>query len=246
MFFNSPVIGATLNYSGILLGAVLGWLGWGALPVRTEAFFKSGLAAFTAFFGLQLVWQSLDGTFMAEVKQVLVAVLAVVLGGGLGKLLRLQQLSNRLGRQAVGYIAAAQRHPPGGAHDGFLAAMTLFCAAPLGIIGALADGLSDYFPLLAVKGVMDGLAMAGFARIFRWPFALAAVPVWLFLQLWTQAAHYLLLPVLNARQLTGSVTATAGLLACLVTLVIVGARRVELAGYLPALAVAPLLARLTA
>jgi len=72
------------------------------------------------------------------------------------------------------------------------------------------------------------------------------VPVWLFLQLWTQAAHYLLLPVLNARQLTGSVTATAGLLACLVTLVIVGARRVELAGYLPALAVAPLLARLTA
>lgn len=240
------MIGAILNATGILLGAVLGWLGFGALPVRAEAFIKSALAAGTTFFGLRLVWLSLEGSGWAEAKQVFVAVAAVMMGGVLGKLLRVQRLSNRLGHRAVGYITAAQKRPPGGAHDGFLAAMTLFCAAPLGIVGALADGLADYFPLLAIKGLMDGLAMAGFARIFRWPAALAAFPVYLFLQIWTQSAHYFILPALEARHLTGSVTATAGLLACLVTVVILGVRRVELAGYLPALLVAPLLARLVA
>jgi len=108
----------------------------------------------------------------------------------------------------------------------------------------VADGLSGYFPLLAVKALMDGLATAGFVRLFRWPVALAAGPVWLFLTLLTLLVHNHVLPFLEAHGLADSVSGAAGLLACLVTLVILGARRVELAGYLPALAVAPALATL--
>ena len=237
------MIGALLNAIAIVLGALLGLVWRGALTVRTEVFFKSALAAFTAFFGLRLVWVSLEGTMMTEVRQVLVILVAAVLGGGLGKLLRIQSLSNQLGRRAVAWITAAQKNPPGRAHDGFLAATILFCAAPLGIVGAVADGLNGYFPLLAVKALMDGLATAGFARLFRWPIMLAAAPVYIFLQMLTLATHDIALPFLEARHLTGSVTGTAGLLACMVTLVILGARRVELAGYLPALLLAPLLAK---
>lgn len=236
------MIGALLNAAAIVLGAVAGF-GWrGTLTVRTEVFFKSTLAAFTAFFGLRLVWYSLDGPWLTETKQLLIIAAATVLGGGLGKLLRLQSLSNQLGRRAVAWITAAQKNPPGRAHDGFLAATILFCAAPLGVIGAVTDGLCGYFPLLAVKALMDGLATAGFARLFRWPMLLAAGPVYIFLQMFTLASHDLARPFLEARHLTNSVTGTAGLLACVVTLVILGARRVELAGYLPALAVAPALA----
>ena len=231
-----------LNSAGILLGAVVGWLGWSAWPVRFEVFCRSLLAASTAFFGLRLVWLSLDGTWSAQLLQIVLAISSVALGGVLGKLLRVQKLSNRLGRWALQFITAAQKHPRGGAQEGFLAVTTLFCAAPLGIIGAVADGLAGYFPLLAVKALMDGLAVAGFTRVFRWPFALAAVPVYLFLEIVSQSAHDVLLPLLDAHQLTGAVNAAAGLLACLVTLVVTGARRVELAGFLPALPVAPLLA----
>jgi hypothetical protein len=238
------VIGAILNAVGILLGAGLGLAWRGALNVRTEAFCKSALAAFTAFFGLRLVWLSLSGSLLAETKQVLIILLAGVLGGLLGRGLRLQSLSNQLGRRAVGWISAAQKNPPGRAQDGFLAATILFCAAPLGVIGSVADGLSGYFPLLAVKALMDGLATAGFVRLFRWPVALAAGPVWLFLTLLTLLVHNHVLPFLEAHRLADSVSGAAGLLACLVTLVILGARRVELAGYLPALAVAPALATL--
>ena len=236
------MIGALLNAIAIVVGALLGLAWHGVLTVRREAFFKSALAAFTAFFGFRLIWISLEGTLMAQLRQVLIILVATVLGGGLGKLLRIQFLSNQLGRRAVAWITAAQKNPPGRAHDGFLAATILFCAAPLGMVGAVADGLNGYFPLLAVKALMDGLATAGFARLFRWPVLLAAAPVYIFLQMLTLAAHVIALPFLEARHLTGSVTGTAGLLACLVTLVILGARRVELAGYLPALLVAPVLA----
>ena len=68
--------------------------------------------------------------------------------------------------------------PPQRASDGFLACTVLFCAAPLGLLGAVTDGLAGDFYLLAVKAVMDGLAMTGFMKIFGWPAALSAFPVY--------------------------------------------------------------------
>ena len=89
---------------------------------------------------------------------------------------------------------------------------------------------------------MDGLAMMSFVKMFRWPVALAALPVFLFLDGLTLAVRLGAKPWLDAHLLTGSVNVTAGLITCIVALVIFQVRRVELNGYLPALVVAPLLA----
>ncbi len=118
----------------------------------------------------------------------------------------------------------------------------LFCAAPLGFLGAVADGLEDYCYLLLLKGVMDGLAMMSFVNIFRWPVALAALPVFLFFNGLAWMVRLGLEPWLTAQGLAGAVGIAAGLVTCTVALVILEVRRVELANYLPALAVAPLLA----
>lgn len=58
----------------------------------------------------------------------------------------------------------------------------------------------------------------------------------------TMAIHVWALPGLEAHHLTAALNVTAGFLACIVTVVIFGVRKVELANYLPALAVAPGLA----
>jgi uncharacterized membrane protein YqgA involved in biofilm formation len=126
--------------------------------------------------------------------------------------------------------------------DGFNACAVLFCAAPLGLVGAVADGLSDYYYLLAVKAIMDGLAMLGFMKNFGWPTALSAFPVLGFLGAITLACQFSARPLLAAHGLINSVNDVAGLIACAVALVIFEVRRVELANYLPALAVAPFLA----
>ena len=235
-------IGAFLNAIGILLGGLFGLVRHGPLSARAQIFFRNALGAATVFFALRLVWLSVNGTFLLCLKQLFVSALAIVLGNLLGKLLRLQKMSNQLGRYATRLLSSAETNPSRKMADGFCACTILFWAAPLGLLGAVADGLSGYFYLLAVKGVMDGLAMTSFVKMFRWPAALSALPVFAMLGFIALACQLYALPFLKSHQLVDSVNAAAGLAACAVALVIFETRKVELANFLPALAVAPLLA----
>ena len=106
----------------------------------------------------------------------------------------------------------------------------------------MTDGLAGDFYLLAAKAAMDGLAMTGFIKIFGWPAALSAFPVYAVLGALTHACQAGALPFLAAHGLLDSVNVTAGLVACAVALVVLEVRRVELANFLPALLVAPGLA----
>lgn len=242
-------IGAFLNALGILLGGLFGLARREPLSARAQIFFRNALGAATVFFALRLVWLSVHGTFLPCLKQLFLAVLAVVLGNLLGKLLRLQEMSNRLGRYATRLLSSADTDSPRKTADGFCACTILFWAAPLGLVGAVVDGLAGYYYLLAVKAVMDGLAMASFVKIFRWPVAMSAIPLFALLGFITLVCQLCALPFLNSHQqvdssfqLVDSVTAAAGLVACAIAPVIFQTRKVELANFLPALAVAPLLA----
>jgi uncharacterized membrane protein YqgA involved in biofilm formation len=242
------VTGAFLNAMGILIGGLFGLALRKPLSFPAQVFFRSALGISTVFFGLRLVWLSINGVFLSEVKQMFLAALAVTLGFWIGKLLCLQKLSNRLGRYAGGLIASAQSDPQRKISDGFIACTILFCAAPLGLLGAVTDGLPTNgdqlgcYWLLAIKAVMDGLAMSGFVKIFGWPSALSAFPVCLFLSGITFACQFYANPFLAAHGLVDPVNAAAGLIACAIALMIFEVRRVELANFLPALAIAPLLA----
>jgi uncharacterized protein len=241
-WLSQRVTGAFLNALGILLGGLFGLAQRAPLAARTQDFLRRALGAATVFSGLRLVWLHINGTFLLCAKQIFIALLAVTLGSWFGKLLRLQKISNRLGRHAGSLIAAPPAGAPRKAADGFNACTILFCAAPLGLLGAVTDGLDGDFYLLAVKAVMDALAMAGFLKIFGWPAALSAFPVYAFLGALTLACQFYGKPLLAAPGLAESVNVTAGFIACVVALVIFEARKVELANYLPGLAVAPLLA----
>ena len=240
--------GAFLNALGILIGALFGLAMPRPLSVRMQVFFHSALGVSTIGFGLRLVWLSVNGPFLSGLKQLFIAVLALTLGFWIGKLLRLQKISNRLGHHAGRLVASASTGAPRKIGDGFIACTILFCAAPLGLLGAVTDGLppaespSGYFWLLAVKAVMDGLAMTGFVRLFGWPSAMSAFPVYAFLDGITFVCQFYVKPFLAAHGLVDPVGAVGGLVACAIALMIFEVRRVELANFLPALAVAPLLA----
>lgn len=236
--------GAFLNALGILLGALFGLAQRAPLSLSMQDYFRRALGAFTIFFGLRLVWLGVNGTFGTCVKQLFIALLAVLLGNWIGRLLRLQKISNRLGRIAGNIIASARSKTPWKSGDGFLACTILFCAAPLGLLGAVTDGLAGDFYLLAAKSVMDGLAMTGFIKVFGWPAALSAFPVYAALGALTFICQICAGPFLDAHGLTASVNVAAGFVACAVALVILEVRKVELANFLPALAVAPALTNL--
>lgn len=233
--------GTILNVIGIVVGGIVG-LSWRKqmTPVN-EAFFKVVLGAFTVFYGLRLTWVSLNGSFSRILLQLLVVVLALMLGKIMGRLLHLQKFSNSLGRGARESITAATAHHGAEVGVGFTTCAGLFCAAPLGILGSVQDGLSGYFYPLAVKAVIEGLATMGFVSIFGWGAILAAVPVLAFQGSITLLSSHFLQPFLSARDLIDPVNATGGLLVFSVALVILDLKKLELADYLPSLAVAPLL-----
>lgn len=233
--------GAFLNALGILVGALAGLVHRSPMPLPAQLLLRRALGAFTVLLGFRLVWIGINGTFWACGKKLLLALAAVTLGHAIGKLLRLQKLSNRLGRAASDIINAAQTHETRPVKNGFCTCTILFCAAPLGILGAVTGGLTGDYWLLAVKMVMDGLAMTGFVRLFGWPAALSAFSVYAFLGTITFLCQTYAHPFLAPQELVDSVNAAAGLIACAVALVVFGVRRVELANFLPALVLAPIL-----
>ena len=61
--------------------------------------------------------------------------------------------------------------------EGFKVCATLFCAAPLGLVGALEDGLCEDSDPLGVKAAVDGLATMSFVRVFGPGAMVSALPV---------------------------------------------------------------------
>jgi hypothetical protein len=236
------MIGTALNVAGILIGGLAGLARRKPLTPVNESFFKVALGVFTVFYGLRLTWMSLNGTFLQILRQLLIAVLALMLGKMTGRLLHLQEMSNRLGRQARERIAAAKPSDPGQLSEGFKTCAALFCAAPLAILGSVQDSLSGYYYPLSVKAVMDGLATMGFVSLFGWGVMFAALPVLVFQGTITLVCAQYLKPFLEAHSLVDSVNAAGGLLVFSVALVILQLKKIELADYLPSLALAPLLA----
>ena len=88
--------GTILNVAGILVGGTAGLFREKSLSPATEAFFRTGLGTFAVFYGLRLTWLSLNGPFMAILKQLLIAVLALMAGKLIGRALHLQVSSHIL------------------------------------------------------------------------------------------------------------------------------------------------------
>ena len=237
----SNATGAILNAAGIVTGGVLGLARSAPLSAQSQAFFKVALGVFTVFFGLRLTWLSVGGSFGQVARQVVIAFLAVLLGKLTGRALHFQKASNRAGQYARRLIEQTKPDDPLRFSNGLNACAILFCASPLSVLGAVPDGLSQYFYPLAVKGVMDGLAMMSFVRLFGPGGMLAALPVFLLQGTITLACAVYLEPFLRTHSLLDSVNAVAGLLVCTISLVIFEFKKVELADFLPALAMAPLI-----
>jgi uncharacterized membrane protein YqgA involved in biofilm formation len=183
-----------------------------------------------------------NGSFWHVLKQIGIVLLSLILGNILGKVLRLQKASNRIGQIARERMAAAKPDSPQRFSDGFVVCALLFCAAPLGILGAIHNGLlPDYFYPLAIKAVMEGLATMGFATMFGWGVILSAIPVLVFQGTITLVCATSLAPFLHEHGLTDSVNATGGLLIFCVALLIFDVRKVPVTDYLPSLIFAPLL-----
>jgi uncharacterized membrane protein YqgA involved in biofilm formation len=234
--------GTAINCAAIMVGACLGLARDWRLGARRQSQIKVGLGVATALIGIRGICLSLSGVGIAGAGRGFVVMMAALMAGKvLGRMLCLQQLSNRLGRFARQEMARIESGAATSPSVAMRVCAGLYCAAPLAFLGPLQEGLErNLFPVLA-KSALDGMAAFAFVDIFGWGVVLAVAPV-AALQgsLWMAAAAAE--PYLRSRGLVEPVGAVCGFLLFCVSLIILEVRKVEIADYLPALVIAPVLA----
>jgi uncharacterized membrane protein YqgA involved in biofilm formation len=236
-------LGTVINVVTILVGSTFGvWFGH-RLPERTTRTVTDALGLVVLVIGGLNVVSLRDPDFVAAVGggvTLIVVLLALLIGGIAGSLLRIEDRLESLGgwlqRRFVRDDAASSRAR---FVEGFVDASLVFCIGPLAVLGALSDGLGKGIDQLALKSVLDGFTSLAFAATLGWGVAASALSVGAWQGLLTVLA--VLLGALLPAAVVASVTATGGVLLLGVGLRMLQVRAVPVGDLLPALLVAPVL-----
>lgn len=239
-------LGTLINVLAILVGATAGVLIGNRLPDRTRATVTDALGLITLIIGALNIVAISDADFVEVVGSswtLLVVLGAVVIGGVIGSLLRIEGrlesfagwLQRRLSRDNSS--EARERFI-----EGFVTSSLLFAIGPLAILGSLNDGLGNGIEQLTLKSSLDLFAALAFAATLGWGVALSAVPVGIWQGFLTVVGVFAgaLLPA----ALIASITATGGVLLLGIGLRLLHVRQIAVGDLLPALVVAPLLTSL--
>ena len=148
--------GTLINIATILLGGTLGLFFGARLPQRARETVVAGLGLFTAAIGLQMFFQT---------DNAIIVLLSLLIGGLLGEWWRIETHLEHLGAWLETRFAGGSDEEDSGSRfvKGFLTASLLFCVGPMTILGAMQDGLTGDYRLLAIKAVLDGFASLAFA-----------------------------------------------------------------------------------
>lgn len=237
------MIGTLINTGAVLLGGGAGLALSKTPSPQLEKTLKVFLGALVIYAGFSTTWKALGHTGISHVpKQIFIAFLALILGNAIGMALGLQRRLNSVGQYARQAMMKATDPKANRFSEGFVTCSLLFCVGPMAIVGALEDGISGNYKILALKSVMDGLAAFGFAKAFGPGVLLSALPVLAYQGTITLAATAVEPFLKEHPDLLYALNATGGLIVVCISVVILEIRKVPLANYLPALAVAPLLA----
>jgi len=220
--------GTLLNLLTVLAGGLVGTLLGDRLPPRLRENVVAGVGLFVAVMGVK---------FAIDTASLLYLLGAILIGGIIGSLAGIERRLNELG-------AAIQRRfaTPGRTStiaEAFVTASIVFCVGPLTFLGAIRNGLTGDASLLAIKSVLDGFTAIAFAATLGWG-VLLSLAVILVYQGGLAAGASVFASLLSDAQLR-EMNATGGLLLVGVGLKLLRLRDVQVADYLPAIVVAPLL-----
>ncbi len=163
------MIGTLINFSTVIVGGTLGLIIGGHLPERIKVIVVSAIGLMTIVLGVSSAIQT---------ENALIPLVALVLGAIVGELLDIDKGINRLGDWLK------LRFDKAGSEQNFTTAFVVaslqFCVGPLTILGAINDGLTGNFSLLAIKSVLDGFSAIIFASTFGFGVLFAGATVLIF------------------------------------------------------------------
>lgn len=224
--------GTALNLATVLVGGLLGTFLGDRLPPRLRENVVAGVGLFIVAMGLK---------FAIDTANLLYLLGAILIGGAIGSAAGIERRLNDLGGAIQRRLAT-----PGGTStiaEGFVTASIVFCVGPLTFLGAIRNGLTGDASLLVIKSVLDGFSAIAFAATLGWGVLLSLIVILVY-QGGLAAGASLFAGLLSDAQLR-EMSAVGGLLIVGVGLKLLKIRDVQVADYLPAIAIAPLIVALS-
>ena len=224
-----------MNVAAVVGGTGIGVLVGPRLPERLRT---------TVLQGVGLVTVALGIANASRTRNLVFPLVAVLVGGALGELLRIEDGLEGLGsrvRRRLGVDAGQEGRR---FVEGFVTASLLFCVGPLTILGSLSDGLGNGTEQLLVKSVLDGSVAVVLASTLGVGVGLSALSV-LVVQGGITAAAGLLAEVIDDR-MVDELTATGGIIILGIALRLLDLKQVRVGSFLPALVLVPALVALFA
>lgn len=229
--------GTWINAGAVLLGSLLGLLLGGRMPLTMRTTIVQGVGLAVLYIGISMAG-ALAKAKGGMVDGVVLALLAVVLGGVTGELLHIEEGLEALGEKLKKRFAGGGRFT-----EGFVMASLLFCAGPMTLIGSLQNGLTGDSRLLLLKSALDGLSSIAFASTYGMGVGFSVLIILLYQGGVSLAAASLAGsltdPATDPQVLL--VTGTGGLLILGIGINLLGLAKIRVGSYLPGLIVVLLL-----
>lgn len=230
-------IGTLINMGTVLVGGSIGLALKGELPPNMEKIVTQGLGLITIVIGLQMA---------IETQNIFIPMASIVIGGILGELCGIKNGLDRFGdhlKQRLGSCFTTELGRE--FSQGFVTASLVFCVGPMTILGAIQDGLTGDYSLLAIKAGLDGFASIAFAA------SMGAGVLFSLITLLVYQGGLTLVAALFRGMLTGAevsqslavteLSATGGILIIGIGLVLLEITDVKITNYLPAIILAPMI-----
>lgn len=234
------MIGTLINFSLVMIGGLLGLAIGSRLPERIKTIVIAAIGLMTLIIGISSA---------IKTENPLIPLLSLVVGAILGELMDIDKGINVLGE----WLKKRFTRPESQQNFtmAFVIASLQFCVGPLTILGAINDGLSGNFSLLAIKAVLDGFSAIVFASSFGVGVLFAGVTI-LVVQGGISLLAGLIKPLLislpgasmAAQPRVIELSAVGGVILVGLALNILELKRIKVANLLPALIIAPLIVAL--
>ncbi len=226
--------GTIINALAVLVGSGLGVFFGSRVPARIRQTIMHGIGLVTLLLGVQMA---------LETDNILLVMGSMLLGGLLGECMgihsslerfseRLRRLvSRRLSDEAMGRFS-----------EGLITASLVFCVGPVTILGAIQDGLSGDYALLAIKSVLDGFSSLIFASTLGIGVLFSVLPLLIYQGGLSLGASFF--QSLLSEAMIQEMSAVGGVMIVGLGLLLLEIKEIRVANFLPALLLAPALVAL--
>lgn len=227
--------GVLFNTLTVILGSLIGLIFKKGMPKRLTDALMCGIGLCTVYIGIS---GAISAGSDSEANPVM-PIIAVALGVAVGTLIDIDRHLSRLG-DTVERKLSKNGEVKGKIAEGFVSACLLFCIGSMTIVGAINAGVSGDHTLYITKGVLDFVSSMALSVSFGAGVILSASFVLVF-QGGLVLAAGLIEPLLTGHMIC-EMNCVGSLLIVVIGLNLMGITKIKVANYLPAIAIAMLLA----